>query len=102
MMHTDLGTMLNNTWANTNMQNITIKEKIPSYIFDKSQIAIAAWVQEDKKGFINATDLGTLPGGGQAYDTAYSRSMSSAFSPGKSDIRCVHCYCCSLSIRVIV
>lgn len=82
MMPTDLGTVLNNTWANTNMQNITLKEKIPSYIFDKSQIAIAAWVQEDKKGFINATDLGTLPGGGQAYDTAYSRRIhQAAYSP---------------------
>ncbi len=78
MMPTDLGTVLNNTWNNTDMQNITIKEKIPTYIFDKSQIAIAAWVQEDKRGFINVTDLGTLPNGQEAYDTAYSRRIHQA------------------------
>ncbi len=78
MMPTDLGTVLNNTWANTNSVNITIKEKVPSYIFDRSHLAFVAWIADDKPWVISTTDLGTLSGGGQAIDTAYGRRVHQA------------------------
>jgi hypothetical protein len=41
------GTALNNTWATTNVQTITQKIKIPTYIHDKNTIGFVAFVQED-------------------------------------------------------
>jgi hypothetical protein len=41
------GTILNNVWANTNVQTIIQKIKIPSYIKNKNQICFVGWVQDN-------------------------------------------------------
>jgi len=40
------GTILANTWASGDTYTITLREAIPSYIHDKSQLAFVAFVQE--------------------------------------------------------
>ena len=78
MLPSSQGTILNSTWTNGQVQNFTIKTAIPSYIFDKSQIAFVGWVQNDKPIFINVEDLGALQTGGEAYDTAWAKRVHQA------------------------
>lgn len=40
------GTVLNDTYANAAFQNFTFKVKIPTYIYDKSEIAFVGWIQD--------------------------------------------------------
>jgi hypothetical protein len=85
MVPTTSGTVLNNIWSNTNSQTKTIKVKIPSYIFDKSQIAFAVWVADDKPIFLGTLDLGTLISGGEAIDTSYAKRVhQAAYSPAQT------------------
>jgi hypothetical protein len=47
------GTTLTPTWTNTQTQTITLKAKVPTYIHDKSQIEIVAFVESDNTGATN-------------------------------------------------
>ncbi len=71
------GTVLNNTWTNGQIQNLTFKIAIPSYIFDKSQIAFAGWIQNDAPYFCDTVSVSSS-GIGAPYDTAYARRIHQA------------------------
>jgi len=41
------GTALATTWTNGQTQTLNFKDKIPTYIYQKSEIATVAWIQDD-------------------------------------------------------
>ena len=47
MVPSSTGTALNNTWATTATQTVTLKAKIPTYIHDKNQISFVAFIQDN-------------------------------------------------------
>ena len=41
------GTVLTTAWTNGQKRTVSFKAKIPSYIYDKNQIGVVAWIQDD-------------------------------------------------------
>lgn len=42
------GTVISNSWLNGQKKVISFSEKIPAYIYQKSQLAVVAWIQDDQ------------------------------------------------------
>ena len=57
LLPTNAGTSLPGTWTNGQAQTYTIAAKIPSYIYDKNQICIVGFVQDDGNKYVQQAAL---------------------------------------------
>jgi hypothetical protein len=80
------GTILSNSWTVGQMQTITFTKALPAYIYDKNQIAVVAFIQDDGNKVIHQAALSTphqLPLDAGLFDCAAASSVicNSSVSP---------------------
>lgn len=62
MYPTPNGTTLAGTWVSGQKKTVSFKEKIPAYIYNKSEIATIAWVQDDQNKSVKQAGFSGSPG----------------------------------------
>ncbi len=91
MIPSTSGTTLQTAWTNGGTQSFTLKAKVPTYIHDKSQIEIVAFVEEQR----------TSATGRRVHNAAYSAPKQFAFDAAATSITGLNPLQCSLTINPI-